>query len=213
MSSDETFLARWSRRKRDAVRTRLDPPEAQKAVEGSGPSGSPASVPKSETDPAFDPARLPPIESIGAGSDIRAFLVAGVPAELTRAALRRAWSADPAIRDFIGLSENFWDCAAADSAPGFGSMTTEEVRRVLNSMGENTSGAGQPAVSPSDYVPKTQGDAEDQSLKDQDNEAGGETVDPTDPAKETPVTTRSETTERITEPLLSRRGHGSAIPR
>jgi hypothetical protein len=51
---------------------------------------------------------LAPIESIDAGSDIRPFLAPGVPADLTRAALRRAWSADPAIRDFIGLSENSW---------------------------------------------------------------------------------------------------------
>ena len=37
--------------------------------------------------------------SITAATDIRAFLAPGVPAELTRAALRRAWTADPAIRD------------------------------------------------------------------------------------------------------------------
>ena len=48
-------------------------------------------------------------ESIVAESDVRAFLAPGVPPELTRAALRRTWSADPKIRDFIGLSENSWD--------------------------------------------------------------------------------------------------------
>jgi Protein of unknown function (DUF3306) len=58
-----------------------------------------------EANPALGVA-LPPIESIGAGSDIRAFLAPGVPAELTRAALRRAWMVDPAIDDFVGLSEN-----------------------------------------------------------------------------------------------------------
>jgi hypothetical protein len=52
---------------------------------------------------------LPPLESIAAESDIRCFLAPGVPAELTRAALRHAWVADPAIRDFVGLSENAWD--------------------------------------------------------------------------------------------------------
>jgi len=49
---------------------------------------------------------LPPIESIGPGSDIRCFLAPGVPVELTRAALRRAWVVDPAIHDFVGLSED-----------------------------------------------------------------------------------------------------------
>jgi hypothetical protein len=49
---------------------------------------------------------LPPIESIGAGSDIRGFLAAGVPVELTRAALRRAWVTDPAIHDFVDQTES-----------------------------------------------------------------------------------------------------------
>jgi hypothetical protein len=63
----------------------------------------------------FDAQNMPPIDSIGATSDIRPFLASGVPEDLTRAALRRAWSADPAIRDFIGLSENSWDSNASSS--------------------------------------------------------------------------------------------------
>ena len=82
----------------------------------------------------FDAANLPPIESIGAGSDIRPFLASGVPADLTRAALRRAWSTDLAIRDFIGLSENSWDFNARDSIPGFGPLTTDGSRRLLARM-------------------------------------------------------------------------------
>jgi hypothetical protein len=76
-------------------------------------------------------SNLPPIESIGTGSNIRPFLASGVPADLTRAALRRAWSTDPAIRDFIGLSENSWDFNAPDGIPGFGSLTTDGPRRLL----------------------------------------------------------------------------------
>ena len=82
------------------------------------------------TESPFDAANLPPIESIGAGSDIRPFLALGVPADLTRAALRRAWSTDPAIRDFIGLSENSWDFNAQDGVPGFGSLTRQLVARM-----------------------------------------------------------------------------------
>ena len=62
-----------------------------------------------------DAASLPPIGSIGAASDIRPFLEPGVPQDLARAALRRAWTVDPAIRDFVGLSENFWDFNASDA--------------------------------------------------------------------------------------------------
>src|ERR1700730_6674105 len=73
----------------------------------------------------FNAANLPPIESIGAGSDIRPFLAPGVPADLTRAALRRAWSTDPTIRDFVGLSEASADFNAQDGVPGFGSLTRQ----------------------------------------------------------------------------------------
>src|SRR5262249_44920639 len=59
----------------------------------------------------------------------------GVPPELTRAALRRAWSADPAIRNFVGLSENSWDFNAPDAIPGFGPLQiTDELRRQIARM-------------------------------------------------------------------------------
>ena len=61
-----------------------------------------------EANPALNTA-LPPIESIGSGSDIRAFLEPSVPEELTRAALRRAWVVDPTIHDFVGVSEDSRD--------------------------------------------------------------------------------------------------------
>lgn len=82
------------------------------------------------TQSPFDTASLPPIPTISAGSDIRSFLSAGVPADLKRAALRRAWSVDATIRDFIGLSENSWDFNAG-GVLGFGSLTAEDSRRLL----------------------------------------------------------------------------------
>jgi len=71
---------------------------------------------------AFDPASLPPIESITAETDIRAFLAPGVPSELTRAALRRTWTSDPAIKNFVGLADYDWDFNAADAMAGFGPL-------------------------------------------------------------------------------------------
>ena len=71
----------------------------------------------------LDLANLPPVESIGSGSDIRPFLAPGVPADVTRAALRRAWSTDPAIRDFVGLSEDSWDVNEPDGVPVVGLPT------------------------------------------------------------------------------------------
>ena len=102
MSDPETFLSRWLRLKR----------ESEAALP---PADAPAPA-------AFDPASLPPIETIVADSNIQQFLHGAVPAELTRAALRRAWSADPAIRDFVGIAENQWDFNDHACIPGFGPL-------------------------------------------------------------------------------------------
>ena len=64
---------------------------------------------------ALATANLPPIEAIGPDSDIRPFLDPGVPLLLTQAALRRAWVTDPAIRDFIGPSENSENVNTSDA--------------------------------------------------------------------------------------------------
>ena len=119
--SQEDFLSRWSRLKREASIEESSDEQRVDAVPGAAVASA----------PAFDPASLPPIESIGADSDIRPFLAVGVPAELTCAALRCAWAADPAIRDFIGIAESQWDFNAPDAIPGFGPLTAAEYPRDL----------------------------------------------------------------------------------
>lgn len=131
MSEEEGFLTRWSRKKRDAGAEAAAAPEsspqaAPPIAEAASPAGTPC-----------EPPPLPPLESIGPGSDISAFLAPGVPTALSQAALRRAWSADPTIRDFIGLSENSWDFTAVDGVPGFGAISPDDVGRLLKRvMGE-----------------------------------------------------------------------------
>lgn len=127
MNEPEKFLDRWSRRKRNAA----DKPAPIEAMDAAVASAPPAEAKAPAAEPPFDPASLPPIESISAESDIRAFLKSGVPPDLSRAALRRAWSADPAIRDFIGLVENGWDFNDPNGIPGFGPIAADEVTRLL----------------------------------------------------------------------------------
>jgi len=125
--SDEDFLKRWSRRKRDVAKAEQAPPLP--ASDAAPKEPAPAAE---KTEVQFDPASLPPLESINALSDVTAFLREGVPAELTRAALRRVWTADPAIRDFVGLAENAWDFTDPNAMPGFGPLeATEEVRQMI----------------------------------------------------------------------------------
>jgi|RhiMethySRZTD1v2_1073278.scaffolds.fasta_scaffold298031_2 Protein of unknown function (DUF3306) len=75
--------------------------------------------------PASAVAALPSLDSIDAQTDVSVFLRSGVPARLQVAALRRAWSADPAIRDFKGLQESDWDFNNPESIPGFGELGPE----------------------------------------------------------------------------------------
>jgi hypothetical protein len=137
--SEEDFLKRWSRRKREVAKedaaARPPAPVASQTPDAAG---------KAETQ--FDPASLPSIESITALSDVTAFLQAGVPAELTRAALRHVWTADPSIRDFVGLAENAWDFTDPSAMPGFGPLeATEEVRQMIARVVGEIGRAAQPA--------------------------------------------------------------------
>jgi len=104
-----------------------DPPPQPSLTRGEGAAAArPAAAPPAGV--PFDPASLPPIQSITAETDIRGFLGSGVPVELTRAALRLAWVCDPAIRNFVGLADYDWDFNAGDSIAGFGPLRmTDEV--------------------------------------------------------------------------------------
>jgi TorA maturation chaperone TorD len=133
MSDSENFLSRWSRLKHESE---VASPDTEVASPGTDvPSPPPSS-------PAFDPASLPPIESIVADSDIRQYLHADVPPELTRAALRSAWAADPAIRDFLGIAESQWDFNDPTAIPGFGPLQAEDqlVARALGSLSDDAPG-------------------------------------------------------------------------
>jgi uncharacterized protein DUF3306 len=132
----EDFLTRWSRRKRDATET-----EQTNSAPGERDTIAEAAIPESAKsleaiepppEPPFDLKNLPSIESITAVTDIRPFLAPGVPADIARAALRRAWSSDPRIRDFVGLADYDWDYHTPGSAAGFGPLEmTHELRRMV----------------------------------------------------------------------------------
>ena len=134
MNDPENFLSRWSRRKREvsgqaeptSPSAADAPAEDDRASGKASPSGAPAPV-----EPTFDPTSLPSIESITAETDVSGFLSPGVPPELTRAALRRAWASDPRIRNFVGLADYDWDFNAAGSMAGFGPLEMiDEVGKV-----------------------------------------------------------------------------------
>lgn len=118
--SEEEFLKRWSRRKEEAKAAAQAPPSPAAETSDMASTDSTETAPEPDT----DLSKLPPIDSITAATDITEFLRKGIPAELSRAALRRAWAADPAIRDFVGLAENAWDFTDPNAIPGFGVLQT-----------------------------------------------------------------------------------------
>jgi len=128
MSDEESFIARWSRLKRGRNAETIPQPEPEKSDDALVSELTTASLPQASP---FDAASLPDIDSISAGSDIRPFLEVGVPDDLTRAALRRVWLTDPAIRDFVGLSENSWDFNASSAIPGFGPIDAQNIANMV----------------------------------------------------------------------------------
>jgi hypothetical protein len=129
MTVPENPLTRWSRLKHETVsRYRVD---ADLADPGVGSVGPPITEPVAKLEELTDPQDLPSIDAITVDTDIRAFLESRVPVELTRAALRRAWASDPAIRDFIGIAESQWDFNDPATIPGFGPLQGNDDISVL----------------------------------------------------------------------------------
>jgi hypothetical protein len=229
MSETEDFLSRWSRLKRETSRATGDPaiePSAHEsspndATDGPSPDSATASPPH-----AVDLASLPPVETIGPGTDIRAFLQAGVPAELVRAALRSAWSTDPQIREFIEMADNQWDFNAEDGIPGFGALgvadasrslvsraleSSDEVLSVVRQVTSGSVGLLPPAPAP---APVT-----DPEVNDEVWRAGGVIAPRVEAAFDT-APSSGDTSAKVIDtsapdvaPGVTKRSHGGALPR
>ena len=241
MSEPEAFLTRWSRRKREADEAAPEtrpiaseehaPPEPtdQDQVIAAGavePTATPAKPPEAKPPgakppeakpPEVDLSALPSLESISATTDIRPFLLPGVPAELTRAALRRVWVADPAIRDFVGLAENAWDFTAPDTVPGFGSSVPADVaRRLLAGMfGPDES------APPTEAVPQSETTIKPNVVSSPGEASVEASAVPQAPAEDDTHSTRENRTvdvamhkeEAPSEAPKPGRAHGGALPR
>lgn len=223
MNDEEGALARWSRRKRETEEDQRSVSQARH-VEGTKPAiASDAEVassakPVDAKQPPFDPATLPSIDSIVAGSDIRAFLQSGVPMELTKAALRRAWTTDPAIREFIEIAENQWDFTNPATIPGFGPLQAGDDigQLVTQAMGKwpeapslTTAAAEAPtpaAASPPPH-PQLSGIPEQSGIMT----TAAAQVDLSD--EKAVAATQHVEPQSTTADIPYRRGHGGALPK
>ncbi|AWL96975.1 DUF3306 domain-containing protein [Bradyrhizobium ottawaense] len=209
--SEEEFLARWSRRKRESRPEPAKPAEAQPAPPPEAKDGAKDVAKDGESE--FDLSSLPSIDEINAATDVTAFLRKGIPQELSRAALRRAWVADPAIRDFVGLAENAWDFNDPTAMPGFGPLdcTSEELAALVDRV---IGGVREVAES----LPDALGESADSSeeLHQADTSAALEAPEqanapelPTAPVAAQPIV--AERNADFAEPVMPRT-HGGALP-
>jgi hypothetical protein len=137
--SGEDFLSRWSRRKlearEEAVRQEsLSEPRAPaQPVPAIEPAD--AAAPRDELTPE-EIAALPKIEELTAETDITLFLRKGVPEALKNAALRRMWSLDPGIRDYVGDARDYaYDWNVPGGVPGNGPLLpSDDVGEMLRSI-------------------------------------------------------------------------------
>lgn len=107
----EGFAHRWARLAHQVRRAQASEPNDRPATEPAAPACE---------DEGPD---LPPIESLDADSDYTAFLAANVPKALKTAALRKAWTSNPAIMAHEPLVEYAWDC----NAPGYGKLRPDDL--------------------------------------------------------------------------------------
>jgi Protein of unknown function (DUF3306) len=236
MSDQENFLTRWSRRKQETAKEieRSEKPatfDANRPAERGEETNQTAAArapAEANTPPApeFDLSKLPTLESIGANSDIRPFLQAGVPSALKHAALRRAWSADPAIRDFIGPAENAWDFTAPDSMPGFGDLGPDvDVKKLVAEIFREVvpdaepradTSADTPAPEQAARLPDQSGSTADVPAADESAATERKQVAAT--SNDTPLLQRDEdiatqhNDSNESSPGIKPRRHGSATP-
>lgn len=156
----EAFLDRWSRLKQESRR------------QADAPAKAPEAAPETAGEAALAPeeiAALPRIDELTATSDVTVFLRSGVPQTLRKAALRRAWLLDPAIRDFVGHARDYdYDWNIPGGAPGHGPLQAidDVVAMVDRVLGPPPAAEGRPAetlVAATDVEPpagdeKPQGD-------------------------------------------------------
>jgi hypothetical protein len=228
MNDSENFLTRWSRRKRknEKLEEELDQKHKDESnidvhapVEnGEQDTASTKKAEAKETEKenkfVFDLKNLPPIESIIAGTDIRPFLAPGVPAELTRAALRRAWIVDPAIRDFVGLSENAWDFTKPDAISGFGPLQmTDDLKRIVMEMFEHVVPASDEASTDKEMKAPLAAESAKIATPEKINiQQAGNFIASADISQENIALQQDRSAQKIPDRNI-RRGHGSALPK
>jgi hypothetical protein len=234
VTEPRNFLSRWSRRKLEA--DRADSPEplgTAVAKDRLAQDEAPAAMePIRDDSPTVEElAALTRIEDLTAGTDLAPFLRAGVPALLRNAALRRMWSLDPAIRDFVGEARDYsYDWNVPGGVPVSGPlMPSDDVETTLARMfsrspsdeppGEEAlAGERDPKGDPSPAPPRRAEQVSPSPSESPETDVAGDIAETnSDPEQEEVQRPKQRNAVAVRapsdEPTTGRRRHGAAIPK
>ncbi|KAB1070827.1 DUF3306 domain-containing protein [Methylobacterium planeticum] len=236
------FLSRWSRRKRDVAEREaelsgppqpaaLDGPDAPPNETSGTPDGKVADHHTEGTGEALTPeeiAQLPSLDEVGIDTDLTQFLREGVPRVLRNAALRRMWSLDPSIRDYVSEAREYaYDWNVPGGVPGYGPLLPSDdvqgmLERIIGGVTKPGADIGEAVAARADASSGAPGMA---ALAPEPQVADGSAtaaLGPEMPADATALAASSEATSLIpaddgdlrhkVEDLSPVRRHGGAIP-
>jgi hypothetical protein len=169
-AGNDNIFARWSRRKQSVRDSETPAPDHEegafdKAVAEAGAEPAEQQIENAGAEATEPVEPLPRLEDLTAESDLSAFLRNGVPEALKRAALRKVWSLDPAIRDYVGPSEYAWDFNQPGSMAGFGPLDANDAASEFLATMSGGVRAGLDRVAAPTETPPTPSDAAAASLE------------------------------------------------
>lgn len=105
-SPDESgFLARWSRRKREAATRDAEPLQEARETEQANDFQPPEPEEREEEKANREAAESVDIDSLTYESDFSIFMKSGVPEFLRRKAMRKLWTSNPVLANLDGLND------------------------------------------------------------------------------------------------------------
>jgi len=162
---DDSFLARWSRRKRAVAE--------EEAQEAAAPALLPEEPPEEPVEERTDAEILEELglkdpDLLEAGDDFRAFMQAAVPDHLRRRALRKLWVSNPVLANLDGLNDYDDDFTGGSVAPGMLKTAYQVGKGYLRDLAEAPETPSEPAeeVAAQEAPPDTKPPQKDEIVND-----------------------------------------------
>ncbi|NDV85339.1 DUF3306 domain-containing protein [Aurantimonas aggregata] len=206
------FFARWSRRKLEEASPKtgeaaVPPPEAE---DSTAPVAAEADAPV-EPITEEELAALPEPDAVTDWSEIAGFLRQGVPLALRNRAMRRIWSLDPSIRDYVGDARDYaWDWNVPGGMPVSGPLSA------TTDVGKMVRGLYEPAPETPMREPEAIAEREELIGPEPDRGTGAapdtltEPVTPASPTETTDACDTPDSSDELSLPRVTR--HGGALP-